>query len=288
MYKYLLSLLSLISIAFTGIAGAEVNRIVSVGGSISEWVVALDSEKKLVGVDTTSLYPKQLTLLPKVGYQRQLSAEGIASLKPDILLGSNEMGPNNVLEQIKKLGIQVLILSNKANLDTVKQNLLIIGNLLGKESQAHTIFDAYQAQLVNYTKQIEQLQKKQVKPNVLLVIGFSGSLLAAGQETTGDWLIKEAGGNNVVSFSSYKILANEALMALNPDIILVANTGGVTDNELLANLIKTNPALSFTKAVQQKKVTMLDASLLVAGLGPRIPNEVNRLMKIFYKQPNND
>lgn len=285
MYNYLLGLLGLVGVAFTSISEAEVNRIVSVGGSISEWVIALDGENKLVGVDTTSLYPKQLTQLPKVGYQRQLSAEGVASLKPEILLGTNEMGPPNVLEQIKTLGIKVEVLSNKADLETVKHNLLVIGDLLGKEPQAKILYDNYQAELAKYTSQVAQVQNKQAKPNVLLAIGFSGNLLAAGQETTGDWLINKAGGNNVVTFNSYKVLANEALVALNPDIILLANTGGVTDKELVANLIKTNPSLQLTKAVQQNKVIMLDASLLVAGLGPRIPSEVNRLMNIFYNLP---
>lgn len=285
MYNYWLGLLGLVGVAFTSISEAEVNRIVSVGGSISEWVIALDGENKLVGVDTTSLYPKQLTQLPKVGYQRQLSAEGVASLKPEVLLGTNEMGPPNVLEQIKTLGIKVEVLSNKADLETVRHNLLVIGDLLGKGPQAKILYDNYQAELAKYTSQVAQVQNKQAKPNVLLAIGFSGNLLAAGQETTGDWLINKAGGNNVVTFNSYKVLANEALVALNPDIILLANTGGVTDKELVANLIKTNPSLQLTKAVQQNKVIMLDASLLVAGLGPRIPSEVNRLMNIFYNLP---
>lgn len=285
MYNYLLGLLGLVGVAFTSISEAEVNRIVSVGGSISEWVIALDGENKLVGVDTTSLYPKQLTQLPKVGYQRQLSAEGVASLKPEVLLGTNEMGPPNVLEQIKTLGIKVEVLSNKADLETVRHNLLVIGDLLGKGPQSKILYDNYQAELAKYTSQVAQVQNKQAKPNVLLAIGFSGNLLAAGQETTGDWLINKAGGNNVVTFNSYKVLANEALVALNPDIILLANTGGVTDKELVANLIKTNPSLQLTKAVQQNKVIMLDASLLVAGLGPRIPSEVNRLMNIFYNLP---
>ncbi len=63
-------------------------RWVSAGGALSEWVSALGGESKLVGVDTTSQHPQSLRKLPSIGYQRSLSAEGILSLRPDILIGS--------------------------------------------------------------------------------------------------------------------------------------------------------------------------------------------------------
>ena len=81
------------------VADALPQRWVSAGGAFSEWVVALGGESKLVGVDSTSQYPQSLRSLPGVGYQRGLAAEGILALKPDILVGSNEMGPPPVLEQ---------------------------------------------------------------------------------------------------------------------------------------------------------------------------------------------
>ena len=82
-------------------AAAELpQRWVSSGGSLSEWVVRLGGEGRLVGVDTTSLHPQSLRQLPSVGYQRALSAEGVLSLRPDILIGSEEMGPPPVVAQI--------------------------------------------------------------------------------------------------------------------------------------------------------------------------------------------
>src|SRR5690606_3315491 len=75
-------------------------RWVSAGGALSEWVILLGGENRLVGVDTTSRHPASLTKLPSVGYQRQLAAEGLLALRPDLLLGSEEMGPPPVLEQL--------------------------------------------------------------------------------------------------------------------------------------------------------------------------------------------
>ena len=85
-------------------------RIVSVGSSITEIVYALGAEKMLVGVDTTSLYPEEARKLPLVGYMRALSAEGVLSLKPTLIIATTAAGPAGALDQLKATGIEVMIL----------------------------------------------------------------------------------------------------------------------------------------------------------------------------------
>lgn len=285
MYRWFLALLFLLGIVLTSYAHSEPKHIISVGGSITEWVVLLGAEDKLVGIDTTSLYPKKITSLPKVGYQRQLSAEGVASLKPDLLVGSSEMGPITVLQQIKDLGIEVKVLSDKPDLETLQNNLSSLGQLLNRQAKANELFQSYQNKLNQLSQAIDTARQTQATPKILLVIGLHGGLLAAGKQTSGDWLIEQAGGNNVVDFNGYKVVSNEALAALNPDIIIVADRGGSTQQALITNISKTAPALTITNAAKNNKIVLLDASLLVAGLGPRIPEEAIRLAHIFYNFP---
>lgn len=277
--------LLLLSTILTSFAETPATRIVSVGGSVTEWIVSLGSESELVGVDTTSLYPASVMKIPKVGYQRQLSAEGVASLKPSLLIGTPEMGPDEVLQQIEKLGIHIDILSNKPSIDELANNLSILGRVLNKEQEAKQYLDKYKHELIENKSTIELAQKDKPMPRVLLVLGMHGSLLAAGKDTTADWLIKQAGGQNVVEFVSYKNLSNEALINLNPDIILLADRTGGKDKALIESLHKITPALAMTKAAKDNRIITLDASLLVAGLGPRLPNEVTRLVKLFYNIP---
>src|SRR5438552_16174927 len=63
-------------------------RVAVAGGAITEVVYALNAEAMLVGTDTTSTYPAPAQSLAKIGYQRALSAEGVLSLHPDLLLAS--------------------------------------------------------------------------------------------------------------------------------------------------------------------------------------------------------
>lgn len=98
-------------------------RWVSAGGALSEWVSALGGESKLVGVDTTSQHPDSLKALPSIGYQRQLSAEGLLSLRPQMLIGTEEMGPPPVLSQIRSAGVQVELFSAQPDLLALQGNL---------------------------------------------------------------------------------------------------------------------------------------------------------------------
>ena len=126
-------------------AAAELpQRWVSAGGALSEWVSALGGESKLVGVDTTSQHPESIKALPSIGYQRQLSAEGVLSLRPQILIGTEEMGPPPVVSQIRTAGVQVELFSAQADLPTLEKTLQHLGRLLGREAQAATLFQGYQ------------------------------------------------------------------------------------------------------------------------------------------------
>lgn len=65
-----------------------------------------------MGVDTTNQHPASLKRLPSIGYQRQLSAEGILSLRPQVLVSTEEMGAaNGIGSNQKARGVQVEIFS---------------------------------------------------------------------------------------------------------------------------------------------------------------------------------
>src|SRR3954471_21369418 len=95
-------------------AATEPQRWVSAGGALTEWIVALGGESRLVGVDSTSQHPASVKSLPGIGYQRQLSAEGILTLRPQMLLGTEEIGPPPVIQQLRTAGVQVEVLSASA------------------------------------------------------------------------------------------------------------------------------------------------------------------------------
>lgn len=257
-------------------------RWVSAGGSLSEWVVALGGESKLVGVDTTSLNPASLQKLPSIGYQRQLAAEGILALRPDVLLGSEEMGPPPVLAQLQAAGVWVESLSAKADMGTLEDNLTRIGALLGDPQRAEKALADYQQRLATQADWVAQAQREQKAPGVILLLGHAGnSPMAAGQDTAAAWLIEQAGGHNLTTHNGYKALSTEALMALDPEVVVFADRRLVGEEAKQA-LLKSNPALAATRAARDGRLVALDPTLLVGGLGPRIPDGLAALSAAFY------
>jgi iron complex transport system substrate-binding protein len=278
----------LTGLVFTHLAAADTQlpqRWVIAGGALTEWVVALGGESHLVGIDTTSQHPDSIKSLPSVGYQRQLSSEGILSLRPNIVVGTEEMGPPPVLEQLRAAGVQVQLFSAAADTTALKVNLEKLGALLGAQKQADELAEHYQQQMDSQHDWVAQAQQHQAAPGVLLLVSHAGSRpMVAGVGTVGDWLIKQAGGRNLATHSGYKIFSTEAMAGLNPEVLVF--TDRAQDNASSREaLFKENPVLGATRAAREGRLVEVDPTLLVGGLGPRLPDSIKALSKAFYPAP---
>ena len=257
-------------------------RWVSAGGALSEWVAALGGESKLVGVDTTSQHPASLKALPSIGYQRQLSAEGILSLRPQVLVGTEEMGPPPVMAQIRSAGVQVEMFSARPDLPTLKGNLQHLGALLGSEAKASELFTGYEQALDQQKRWVATAQATNKAPGVLMLLGNAGGKpLIAGKDTAADWVLQQAGGRNLATHSGYKPFSVESLAGLSPEVLVFADRA-LTGEAARAGLFKENPILASTPAAKHARVFELDPTLLVGGLGPRLPQSLVQLSADFY------
>lgn len=273
------------SIIFSGSVQADEplpQRWITSGGSLSEWVVELGGESRLVGVDSTSRHPETLKKLPGVGYQRQLAAEGILALRPDVVLGTEEMGPPPVLAQLRSAGVKVESLSSQPDLPSLHGTLQHVGELLGDKARAEQVFAGYEQRLKQQEQWVADVQQKQSAPGVVILIGHAGaSPMAGGKNTVGDWLVARAGGRNLATHEGYKALSTEALLGLNPDVVLIADrqlAGEAAQKALLSQ----NPALAATKAATEGRLLVIDPTLLVGGLGPRLPAALSEISAVFY------
>jgi iron complex transport system substrate-binding protein len=89
---------------------ADVSRIVSLNGDITEVIFALGLGKSVVATDTSATYPAGAAALPKIGYQRTLNAEGILSFSPTVVIGNVDAGPPPVIQQLRDASVPVVIL----------------------------------------------------------------------------------------------------------------------------------------------------------------------------------
>ena len=94
--------------------GTKDMRIVCLSKQLTEYVFALGKGHNIVAVDLSSTYPDSAKLLKTVGYHRALSPESIIAMMPDLVIHSNDIGPENVLPQIKgTLGFENAYITTK-------------------------------------------------------------------------------------------------------------------------------------------------------------------------------
>ena len=248
-------------------------RIVAVGSSITEIIYELGAEKLLVGVDTTSLYPEVARSLPQVGYIRALSAEGVLSLKPTLIIATTAAGPASVLDQLKATGIEVMVLPDHYDYDSVVTKIAAVGKVTGKVAEADALIASGRATMKALS---EKLATATSHPRVLFLLGMgSGAPQASGRGTAADGIIKMAGGMNAIDgYNGYRPLTPEAVIASKADYILVTRQTVEAMGSLQA--ILDQPAINRTPAGKAGKVLEFDA-LLLLGFGPRTPQAAEQL-----------
>lgn len=240
-------------------------RVVSIGGALTEIVYALDAGDVLVGSDTTSYYPEAAATLPKVGYQRTLSAEGVLSLSPDLVIHSEEAGPPKVLKQLEATGVALLRVDAGRSIDDIKANVRAIGAALDRDAAARRV-------VADLAASAAKLQKATAgragRKRVMFILQHTGGApMVAGRETAADSVIVLAGAENAVTgYTGYKPLSPEAAVAIAPDIILVTTQGLQQSGG--ADGVLDMPGVSLTPAAKNKRIISMDA-LYLLGFGPR-------------------
>ncbi|WP_159668180.1 hemin ABC transporter substrate-binding protein [Andreprevotia sp. IGB-42] len=252
-----------------GLAQAAVpQRVVSLGGALTEIVYALNAGDKLVGVDSSSIYPPAVHQLPKVGYYRAFSVEGVASLQPDLILASDQAGPPQAVDQLRRLGKRVVVLPSAPTLDALEQRIHGVAAAMGLRDDGRALVKQIREQTAQYT-QVKLTQR------VLLVSSHTGKLEGAGAETAADAIVKLAGARNVLgNVKGYKPISAEAAAALKPDWIITTSMSVTAQGGLEAFLAQ--PGIAVTPAAKARRVLVMD-DLLLLGFGPRLPEALRQI-----------
>ena len=240
-------------------------RIVAVGGAVTEILYALGVEDRIVAVDTTSLYPpRAMADKPNVGYMRQLSAEGVLGLNPQLVLAIAGSGPKETIDVIDAAKVPLIMVPDSFSEDGMIGKIRMVARVAGVEARGECLAAAVSSDLARLH---DFRAKAKTQPRVMFVMSFlDGRAMVAGQKTAANEIIRMAGGINVADgFDSYKILNDEAIVAARPDIILTMERSKET---LKAAEVFASPTFALTPAAQTKSFVAMEG-LYLLGFGPR-------------------
>ncbi|WP_120510718.1 heme/hemin ABC transporter substrate-binding protein [Photobacterium salinisoli] len=271
-----------VALFFAATSAWAEERIISAGSGITELLVAMGAESQLVGVDITSKAYVGNDI-PTLGYHRQLPAESIIALTPDRVVGSEEMGPETTLSLLRQAGISVDILNSGDTIDDLLKRVEQVGQLAGKTAQATQLNSQIQQQV----KRIEsRLASSQPPKRILFLTIHAGRApMVGGRHTTADTVIRLAGGMNpaATAIESYKPLSAEAMVDMQPDVILLSTHASQAIGGL-KGLIKSLPLLAATPAGQNNALYTIDGTALIGGLNLKSLEEAERLNQVLYGQ----
>lgn len=240
-------------------------RLVSGAGAITETLYALGVEKELVAVDTSSMYPEAARNLPKIGYARALSAEGVLSMRPTLLLLTEDAGPEQAIKQLKVAGVNMLLLDAEHTPDGAARRIREIGEAVGRKEAAEKLLSKLEGEIADVKAKVAAAP---ARPRVMFIYTRSGGVMnVAGKGTSAATMVELAGGVNAVTdYEGYRSLTAEGAVLARPDYILVTQRGLESAGGIDA-LLK-QPGLALTPAGKSRQVIAID-DLLLLGYGPR-------------------
>jgi iron complex transport system substrate-binding protein len=251
-------------------------RVVSVSKQINEFLYEIGAEDVLVARDLTSIYPRQITRLPSVGYHRALSAEGIISMRPTMLLTDGNLGPDAVVEQVRKVGIPVVIMSPGSSLDSAEALMAHLGERFHHERQADSVLAGWRQGMAGALADSTRWAG-QPRPRVLVMhFGqINNSYLAMKRGSAADRIIEWAGGVNAVdSVGGMLRLTPELIARAAPDVIIATDVG--FDRVGSAAKFATLPGVSLTPAAKSGRIYRVDETE-VMYFGPRTPASIRKV-----------
>ena len=279
---------------------ADAARVAVAGGSLVEILYALGEQDHIVAVDRTSNYPQAAKQLPQIGYVRNISAEGLLSLEPTFVLGEHDTGPPEVVEQLARLGVDMLLVPEQFSVAGIRAKIRCVAAAMGADAAGEALAASLLAGVVGLSEDApgegapehvaggniatrdmagnvagqaaghvagNVAEKAAPRPRGVVLLGLrEGAPIAAGFNTSGQGLLSMAGAVNLMDFEGWKPVSVEVMAAAEPEFIVIPNRGVQMAGGLQALL--EHPALRLTPAARERRVIAMDGMAML-GFGPR-------------------
>ncbi|MEM9174451.1 MAG: hemin ABC transporter substrate-binding protein [Myxococcota bacterium] len=261
--------------------GVRHERVLAIGGAVTEIVYALGEQDRLVGRDSTSTYPPEAFALPDVGYIRALSPEGVLSVNPQLVLARENNGPPEAVEVLKSTGIVWVDVPDDFSPTGLDDNVRIIADALGVQQEGEALRVKIAGDLADVARATERIASPKRAMFILSI--RNGRILVGGRDTAADGILSLAGTENVFAeLEGYKPVSSEAILAAEPEVILaMTGRGRGGSHSASDDAVTSHPALSLTPAVADGLVIRMEG-LYLLGFGPRTAEAALELAQRIY------
>lgn len=272
---------------FVGADGVEVDvsdvsRIVSLNGDLTEILFELGFGANVAAIDVTTTFPEEATALPVVGFGQMLTPEAVLGFGPTLVIGDQQVGPPETIQQLRDAGVPVLILQARGSLQGAIDKINELAEVVGAPDAGIELADRVQLEI---NDALAAAASAAESPNVayIYVRGPQTLLLFAGGMPT-QAMIEGAGAVDVGAGSGAfgpVPLTPEALIAAAPDVIVLpaAGFGALGGADALLNI----PGIAETPAGADRNFLVYEEGYFF-GLGPRTGQALAEFVRDLYPE----
>ena len=269
------------------ITGTDRVVAVDLAGSIAASIWALGFGGTLVGVDQSTTFPGTEDLDRVTSGGHTVNAESVIALAPDVVITDGTVGPRDVIEQLRDVGIAVVFVDNDPSFDgagdLVRQVAAVYGAPEAGEQLAERIGQEIDDTVTEVADLVPDGESDRLRMLFLYLRGNAGVYYLFGSESGADELISALGGVDVageLGWEGMRPMTDEALVAADPDLIITM-TGGIESVGGVDGLLQEKPAVALTTAGERHRIVdMEDGAVL--SFGPRSATVIDALARAIY------
>jgi iron complex transport system substrate-binding protein len=247
------------------------SRILSMGGSFTEIFYAIGADEHLVGVDSSSKYPAEVSEKTNIGsFYTLTNLEAILALNPDCVV--TWTFATTTVSTLEAKGLKV-VCYNPGSVNGVVSVINSIGNLTAHEQGAKVLVNDIRSRLDAVEQRVANIPDEQ-RPSVYFELR---SYKSAGPGTIANELITIAGGENIYATSTmkYPLFNSEYIISGNPDVIVIENQSDKTNSQ-----IEATAGWGSITAVQEHRILRINGELVSST--PRLVEAVEQMADYFF------
>ncbi|MDR3281979.1 MAG: helical backbone metal receptor [Endomicrobium sp.] len=272
MKKYIIYTIILLFLFSKIVCAKEYRRIISLAPSITKTLYELGVEELVKGI---TIYCPYGTIKKEViGTILEPNIERIALLNPDLIISTKEGNLEKSIEKLYRLGFEIYVMKSAKNFNDICINYCSLAKKLNKIKTAKKI-------TTSAKNSINKLYKKLNNINSLKLFWEIGSapLYTAGKNNfLNDYNYYSKTTNIYLNTKkSYFPIDIEDVVKRNPDIILIANMGRISNEEK-----KTWGKYKMINAVKSNKIFILDFNYMLIPTPVTFAESLKILVKTIY------
>jgi iron complex transport system substrate-binding protein len=196
-----------------------------------------------------------------------------------------DAGPESTLEQIKMAGIKLYQPNDNYSIQWTKGVISDMAEVLEAPNKAQQLISTMDAQMDQYLELKDRFLEQGGKSAMFVYVKGGKAFLIAGDGTTADAMITEAGLTNVAhELEEWANVGPEYTSTKNPDFVIITEAGIKSIGGIEA--LQSTPGIGEMLAVKEGRVHQVD-ELSFLGYGPRVIQQQMGLIEYAMGLDNN-